>query len=72
MTCNITGKIVQSTVEECREAYAIWINMVIYSFFLDMSYQVNVVYWMEGLLTACSLIFQAHELLKQKNLEKQG
>ncbi|XP_011032099.1 PREDICTED: GRAM domain-containing protein 1A isoform X2 [Populus euphratica] len=34
------GKIVQSTVEECREAYAIWINM-------------------------------AHELLKQKNLEKQ-
>ncbi|KAH8488262.1 hypothetical protein H0E87_024074 [Populus deltoides] len=35
------GKIVQSTVEECREAYAIWINM-------------------------------AHELLKQKNLEKQG
>ncbi|XP_034895160.1 protein VASCULAR ASSOCIATED DEATH 1, chloroplastic isoform X1 [Populus alba] len=35
------GKIVQSTVEECREAYAIWINM-------------------------------AHELLKQKNLEKQA
>ncbi|KAF9668690.1 hypothetical protein SADUNF_Sadunf14G0029800 [Salix dunnii] len=34
------GKIVQSTVEECREAYATWINM-------------------------------AHELLKQKNLEKQ-
>ncbi|CBI16667.3 hypothetical protein VitviT2T_023309 [Vitis vinifera] len=34
------GKIVQSTVEECREAYAIWISL-------------------------------AHELLKQKNLEKQ-
>ncbi|KAL7120966.1 hypothetical protein ACP275_02G154600 [Erythranthe tilingii] len=34
------GKIVQSTVEECREAYAIWINL-------------------------------AHELLKQKNLEKE-
>ncbi|XP_028808765.1 protein VASCULAR ASSOCIATED DEATH 1, chloroplastic isoform X2 [Neltuma alba] len=34
------GKIVQSTIEECREAYATWINM-------------------------------AHELLKQKNLEKQ-
>uniref|UniRef100_A0A6N2NC38 VASt domain-containing protein n=1 Tax=Salix viminalis TaxID=40686 RepID=A0A6N2NC38_SALVM len=34
------GKIVQSTMEECREAYATWINM-------------------------------AHELLKQKNLEKQ-
>lgn len=24
----ITGKIVQSTVEECREAYASWINLV--------------------------------------------
>ncbi|XP_054781893.1 uncharacterized protein LOC129289104 [Prosopis cineraria] len=35
-----TSKIVQSTIEECREAYATWINM-------------------------------AHELLKQKNLEKQ-
>ncbi|KAL8495679.1 hypothetical protein ACS0TY_019699 [Phlomoides rotata] len=34
------GKIVQSTVEECREAYAIWIDL-------------------------------AHELLKQKNLEKE-
>ncbi|XP_065859142.1 protein VASCULAR ASSOCIATED DEATH 1, chloroplastic isoform X2 [Euphorbia lathyris] len=34
------GRILQSTVEECREAYAIWIEM-------------------------------AHELLKQKNLEKQ-
>ncbi|XP_057451219.1 protein VASCULAR ASSOCIATED DEATH 1, chloroplastic isoform X2 [Lotus japonicus] len=34
------GKIVQSTIEECREAYATWINM-------------------------------AHEMLKQKNLEKQ-
>ncbi|KAJ7950773.1 GRAM domain family protein, putative isoform 1 [Quillaja saponaria] len=34
------GKIVQSTVEECREAYGTWIGM-------------------------------AHELLKQKNLEKQ-
>ncbi|KAJ9171179.1 hypothetical protein P3X46_014576 [Hevea brasiliensis] len=33
------GKIVQSTLEECREAYALWINM-------------------------------AHELLKQKNLER--
>ncbi|XP_048232217.1 protein VASCULAR ASSOCIATED DEATH 1, chloroplastic isoform X1 [Ricinus communis] len=33
------GKIVQSTLEECREAYATWINM-------------------------------AHELLKQKNLER--
>ncbi|KAH6789609.1 hypothetical protein C2S51_004615 [Perilla frutescens var. frutescens] len=35
------GKIVQSTVEECREAYAIWIDL-------------------------------AHEVLKQKNLEKGG
>ncbi|KAK9273162.1 hypothetical protein L1049_017969 [Liquidambar formosana] len=35
------GKIVQSTLEECREAYASWINI-------------------------------AHELLKQKNLEKRG
>ncbi|KAJ1439529.1 VASt domain [Sesbania bispinosa] len=34
------GKIVQSTIEECREAYATWMNM-------------------------------AHELLKQKNVEKQ-
>ncbi|KDP28860.1 hypothetical protein JCGZ_14631 [Jatropha curcas] len=34
------GKIVQSTLEECRDAYGIWINM-------------------------------AHELLKQKNLERQ-
>ncbi|PIN02631.1 hypothetical protein CDL12_24852 [Handroanthus impetiginosus] len=34
------GKIVQSTVEECREAYAIWIDL-------------------------------AHEVLKQKNLEKE-
>ncbi|KAF2311043.1 hypothetical protein GH714_019269 [Hevea brasiliensis] len=34
------GKIVQSTLDECREAYAIWINM-------------------------------AHEMLKQKNLERQ-
>ncbi|KAF2315445.1 hypothetical protein GH714_039277 [Hevea brasiliensis] len=33
------GKIVQSTLDECREAYALWINM-------------------------------AHELLKQKNLER--
>ncbi|ESW06463.1 hypothetical protein PHAVU_010G049900 [Phaseolus vulgaris] len=35
------GKIVQSTVEECRDAYATWMNM-------------------------------AHEILKGKNLEKQG
>ncbi|KAL5138116.1 Protein VASCULAR ASSOCIATED DEATH 1, chloroplastic [Glycine soja] len=34
------GKIIQSTIEECRDAYATWINM-------------------------------AHEMLKQKNLEKQ-
>ncbi|XP_030511963.1 protein VASCULAR ASSOCIATED DEATH 1, chloroplastic isoform X2 [Rhodamnia argentea] len=34
------GKIVQSTLEECREAYAIWVDM-------------------------------AHELLKERNLEKQ-
>lgn len=26
-TC--TGKIVQSTLEECREAYAVWINTVL-------------------------------------------
>ncbi|KAJ0051881.1 hypothetical protein Pint_00099 [Pistacia integerrima] len=36
----VTGKIVQSTLEECREAYEIWIGM-------------------------------AHDLLKQKNIEKQ-
>ncbi|XP_027334828.1 protein VASCULAR ASSOCIATED DEATH 1, chloroplastic isoform X2 [Abrus precatorius] len=35
------GKIVQSTIEECREAYATWMNM-------------------------------AHEVLKQKNLEKRA
>ena len=35
------GKIIQSTIEECRDAYATWINM-------------------------------AHEMLKQKNLEKQA
>ncbi|XP_020223639.1 protein VASCULAR ASSOCIATED DEATH 1, chloroplastic isoform X1 [Cajanus cajan] len=35
------GKIIQSTVEECREAYATWMNM-------------------------------AHEMLKEKNLEKQA
>ncbi|KAK7386142.1 hypothetical protein VNO78_26144 [Psophocarpus tetragonolobus] len=35
------GKIVQSTIEECRDAYATWMNM-------------------------------AHEILKQKNLEKQA
>lgn len=27
---NFAGKIVQSTLEECREAYAIWIDLVIF------------------------------------------
>ncbi|KAG5231081.1 GRAM domain-containing protein [Salix suchowensis] len=40
------GKIVQSTMEECREAYATWINMVVFLFFLDTNYQINAVYWM--------------------------
>jgi hypothetical protein len=29
MPCNIVGKIVQSTVQECQETSAIWINHVL-------------------------------------------
>lgn len=30
----VAGKIVQSTLDECREAYVIWINMVLFDLFL--------------------------------------
>lgn len=63
------GKIVQSTLEECREAYGMWIQMVS-SFPLQIwqvLIKVKVLF-----KRACMTFFQAKEVLKQKLKEFEG
>jgi hypothetical protein len=55
MPCNIVGKIVQSTVQECQETSAIWINHVL--ILLLTQYQIYGIFWMECLLTVCLINF---------------
>ncbi|KAH9623802.1 hypothetical protein KSS87_011617 [Heliosperma pusillum] len=64
------GKIEQSTIEECRETYATWINLVIY---LSLCYAPRLCFVVLQSLTVKIHVYffwQAHILLKQNNIEK--
>lgn len=69
----VTGKIVQSTLEECREAYEAWIGMVLSLslFFLFWCWSAVTLHGHTFSYLYIITVFQAHDLLKQKNLEKQ-
>lgn len=68
----ITGKIVQSTIDECKDAYALWINMV-FLFFLHFTSLVLLLFHVLNVCLRMYLYsFQAHEFLQEKNLVKQG
>lgn len=80
----VAGKIVQSTLDECREAYAIWTNMVLFDLFLFFLIFLSFIYliifsryWIYGMYylyqlnNVKCLFVQAHEFLMKKKLEKQ-